>query len=460
MSAFQLLRVGLALCSALAFWGLFLDAPLLMGPEGLAPAHTWLQHLEHSGRGFWDLPSLFWFWEPGDGSLRFWALLGTVGSLALVHPRVCPVLSPVLAFLYLSFANIGGTFFSFQWDNLIVESLLLGAGLGPEPGKGVLFLWRLLFLKLSIESGLAKVLFSSDWTEFRAMGAYWPTVPLPTPLTAYALYLPEGLNQLLTLGTLIVEMVLPLLIFVGPRSRGVMFVVWVCLQLGIMSTGNYGIFNLLSCVVGFSLLAESRRSLGRVEVVIGGFLALCSLMVGLSTFVYRRADPPSWVTFFAEPAQSWRVANAFHLFAAIDPKRYEVDLMGYQAGEWHVFPLRYKPPAAPRFIAPYHPRVDFRLWFFTLGQRNRPPGLVVQAPDFVRRLLYLWCNDPVRLEPLVGAPVQAPEWVGLHFWKAELGPTGYAATDMGYHPNIFHCSTEMSLEFPQSSWLEPSPPGP
>jgi hypothetical protein len=411
-----------------------------MGPDGLAPA------VDVVGRvPFVDLPTLFAWWPPTDASLRAWAVVGVVGSAALLHRRAAPWVALPLAFLYLSFANAGTTFFSFQWDNLLVESLVLVPVL--ERGRvGRWLAWWLLF-RLYVESGLAKVLWSDDWTSGVAMGDYWRTAPLPTPLAWLADRLPADAQRALTWGTLLGEIVAPFALL-WRRARRPLFWVFGALQAGILLTANYGVFNWLTLALQCTLLGEDDGPVDPLAVAWAAVLVPISVAVGLDRFAG---------TDLADAAARWRVANAYHLFASIDPLRDEVEFLGSDDGvTWRRLPLRWKPPAKPAFLAPYHPRVAFEAWFLTLGGRGTEVGLRTSSPPWAGRLLATWCHDPARLAPVVSEPVTAPRFVTLGFWRARMDREtvgAWTVEPLGRHPLAFDCRRSGVPVFPQARAL-------
>ncbi len=91
-----------------------------------------------------------------------------------------------------------------------------------------------------------------------------------------------------------------------------------------------------------------------------------------------------------------RSINAYHLFVHMTRVRREVVIEGSADGAtWRPYEFRYKPgdpERAPPLVAPHQPRVDFQLWFLTLGGR-------ISAPYFdtlLRRLI----TDPAAVAPL------------------------------------------------------------
>ena len=62
-----------------------------------------------------------------------------------------------------------------------------------------------------------------------------------------------------------------------------------------------------------------------------------------------------------------RISSRYHLFGPIDPTRYELVVEATKDGtKWIQLQFPFKADKlvdVPPFVAPYHPRLDFRLWF-------------------------------------------------------------------------------------------------
>jgi hypothetical protein len=87
----------------------------------------------------------------------------------------------------------------------------------------------------------------------------------------------------------------------------------------------------------------------------------------------------------------FRIANRYGLFAVMTRGRYEIEFQGSNDGQtWIAYPFRHKPQELdkpPRIYAPYQPRLDWNLWFASLGEwRDNPMVLRTE-----RRLL---SNEP------------------------------------------------------------------
>jgi lipase maturation factor 1 len=436
-----------------AFTSLAVQITGLVGQHGVMPAAPFLDWA-HSiyGAGAWRLlPTVFWL-GAGDTALRLVAWAGAVLSLLLVF-GVAPLATLALLWtLYLSLSVVGQAFLSFQWDALLLETGLLATLWAPAtrllgrneraPSELARFLIVFLLFKLMFLSGATKLL-SGDatWRGLTALDYHFETQPLPPWTAWYAHHLPGAVCRALTLSTLAGELVLPWLLLAPTRLRAVRIGAAagiVLLQVGIEATGNFGFFNLLTIVLCLAALddgALARLPLGRPVSVLPpesrgrrAFLRVAApvllLLSGLSVVrevAYTIPDGggmrllPGW----GQRALAWvapfRSINGYGLFRVMTTERPELVLEGSGDGTtWQAYDFRYKPgdvTRRPGFVAPFHPRLDWQLWFAalspmesyewleTLGQRlraGRPEVLGLLGrnpfagapPRFVRAVLY------------------------------------------------------------------------
>jgi hypothetical protein len=114
--------------------------------------------------------------------------------------------------------------------------------------------------------------------------------------------------------------------------------------------------------------------------------------------------------------EPFRVADQYGLFAVMTRGRYEIEFQGSEDGEsWIAYPFRYKPQAlsnAPGIYAPYQPRLDWNLWFASLGTW-RDNAIV---PNTEVRLL---SNEADVLSLFAGNPFSqaAPKQVRAVLWQ-------------------------------------------
>jgi hypothetical protein len=102
----------------------------------------------------------------------------------------------------------------------------------------------------------------------------------------------------------------------------------------------------------------------------------------------------------------FRVANQYGLFAVMTRGRYEIEFQGSNDGRtWTAYPFRYKPQALdwrPRIYAPYQPRLDWNLWFASLGDwRSYPivPQLETRLITGDGEVLALFAGNPFPQSP-------------------------------------------------------------
>ena len=391
-----------------AWLSLARQVPWLIGERGLLPARTLFERLAQGEVSFWQAPSLFWL-TTSDTALHAGTWLGAaLALLALAGkaPRACFALS---APLYLSYATACDDFTAFQWDNMLVEVAVLSALLPTDkPAPLVRGAFWLLIFKLYFESGVAKwQSHLHDWQDGSAMTFYYETAPLPAPLAWYAHHLPASWHHLESWGALVLELIVPFLIFCGRRGRLVACASFTAFQIINTLTANYGFFTYLSLVLHILLLddrdlaragesvATRARALLATRIVLGAWL-IASLAGGIVRFTRSEAIDRALAPI-VQAVGPFRVANVYHLFGHITRERIEpqVEVLD-ENGHWSEVDLRYKPGdvmRSPSLIAPHQPRVDFSLWFYGLGFRR---GM----PEYVHNLLDRVCHDRQAVQPL------------------------------------------------------------
>jgi hypothetical protein len=434
----------LALVSLVAWLSLGVQVRRLIGARGLMPVADFVEALREAGLArLGNLPTIF-LWTQSDGALVAGVIVGVALSLVALlgyRRRLCFAL---IGALYLSYAAAARTFLSFQWDNLLLESCLLAAFL-PQARRApwAHFLFRVLLFKLYFESGLAKWQSPQhDWHDGSAMTYYYETAPLPTALAFYAHHLPVWWHHFESRATLVLELIVPLAIFGPRRARLAAAVAFTGFQLVNALTANYGFFCYLAAALHVFLLddgdlarlrrfllprlAEAQniadaRVLARAATATGvaGYLVL-----SLAEAAFAFGGEPGVVLTALGPlvdrAETLRLVNTYHLFAAITRERIEPELQTLDGGEasddaaWTAHDLRHKPGdprRAPDFVAPHQPRLDFQLWFHGLGfRRGQPP--------YVHMLLERMCEDADAVRPFFREALPAhPRAVRIVYWQ-------------------------------------------
>ena len=444
----QLFHRLLAAIFLIAWASLGVQVDVLIGSRGLLPAADLLAGARAQGVGFAHLPTILWLGAT-DAALHAGIWIGAALSAAALlglWPRLCTGLATAV---YLSYATACGPFLSFQWDNLLLECGLLAIFLPtdrPAPWAHVLF--RILLFKLYWESGLAKwQSYAGDWQDGSAMTFYYETAPLPAWPAWYAHHLPVWWHHLESWGTLVIELVVPLLIFAPRPLKLLSCGIFTAFQIANLLTSNYGFFVYLALALHVFLLADRdvarllawlpgraarlrpprplstwRRGLRAVgaATVIAAFVGI-SFIDALAAFApmprawYRLVAP---LTGIYEP---WRLINTYHLFGHITQERIEPEFQVQAAGEWRTYDFHHKPGdlrRRPDFVAPHQPRVDFQLWFYGLSFSRG-------TPTYVGRLVERLCSDPAAVQDLFTMPLPPdPTAVRIQFWRYRFSPPG------------------------------------
>ena len=399
----------LALIYLVAFWSLAEQMAGLAGSQGIYPIAEQLRNAaeQHGLLRFLLYPSVFWV-ASGDWALRAAAYGGAVLAVALfLGWRERPVLI-LLYLLYLSLYHAGQYFTNFQWDYLLLESGFLAIFL-PGGSRLVVWLFRWLLFRLRFLSGMSKLL-SGDptWSGLTALNYYFETQPLPHVGAWYADHLPEWLLRVGTGGTLVVEILVPFLMFFPRRWRFLAAWLTILWQVLIILTSNHNFFNLLTialCLFLFDdravarILPRAWRERGaasslltlppRPAVAVAAAIAAVAI-VPASLVEGARMIPGATriplITTWTGWLEQYRIANSYHVFPKIEKERIEVQIAGSLDGEhWRPYEFRYWPvdlDRVPPFIVPHHPRVDWMMWFVPIS-----PVFMDWFERFLHRLL-------------------------------------------------------------------------
>ncbi len=376
-----------------AFASLWVQIHGLVGEQGILPAQEFLDRVaawtgpQHS----WRAPTLCWWVGASDMALSALCLSGVIASLFVILGATGPLVWGVLWGLYLSLCTVGQLFLGFHWDNLLLEVGLIAVLLFDSTGRPNRLGWwlvRLLLVKLMVLSGLVKIL-SEDpaWLEHTALNQHFWTQPLPNPLSWTVHHWSPAVKKALLWGMWFGELVLPFFAF-GPRwARRFCFLGTVGLMGGIAATGNYGFFNLLTCVLALSLLDDADLKLLRRSIPLNGVTSRATLIhLGLGAAllfmsglqVARRTvgleDLPKVLETAVQTLAPFRSVNSYGLFAVMTPERPEIIIEGSHDGQvWQPYELPWKPgepTRKPGQVAPHMPRLDWQLWFAALGGKR------------------------------------------------------------------------------------------
>lgn len=479
----------------IAFWSLWDQLPLLIGKNGLLPAAESMENVRANipAAQFYKYPTIFWL-DGSDAVLRAAAVGGAAFSFILMFlaaPRICLAL---IWILYLSFTVVCGSFLSFQWDNLLIETAFFAwfyapGGILPfrrhaDPPPRAAEPWRFLMIwllfRLNFESGLAKMMsHDPNWSfeHLTALESYYETAPLPTWIGWYAHQMPPLFHKISTCFSLAAELAVPFLLFLGKWPRRLAICIFCALQLSILLTANYGIFNYLSFVLCIPALEERGPALARAREMLKSwkmyiFMFVAAVLVFLTSVDFLRGVGGLWrpadryerehlpiheraIIAVDEFVSPFRTFNSYHLFANLTLTRAELEIQAKNDdGPWANYEFKYKPgnpTRAPGFVAPHQPRVDFRLWFLARVRRDeRGAWQVVFAerdPQYLNRLVERITTNPQSVAELFSGnpfPDHPPRYVRLVFYhyrmssRAERADTGlwWVREPVAAHPYI------------------------
>lgn len=168
-------------------------------------------------------------------------------------------------FLTLSYwvlALLGGVFYSFQWELLLLEvgaitTVCYAPTLTLRPShtstSSDIGVWPLRFLlfKLMFMSGVVKLQADCPtWNQLTALEYHYASQPLPGPLAWNAHQFHPFFQRLSVAATLIIEIPMTFLLLAPSSTVRRFGALWqIVLQLLIMLTGNYNFFNLLTIIL-------------------------------------------------------------------------------------------------------------------------------------------------------------------------------------------------------------------
>jgi hypothetical protein len=105
-------------------------------------------------------------------------------------------------------------------------------------------------------SGIVKFMSSDQsWNNLTALTYHFLTQPLPNPIANKIHFFPVAYLKVMTFLTIVVEILIPVISLIPVYSIGFYTcIIYLLLQMSIILFGHFGFFNLLSCILGISLL--------------------------------------------------------------------------------------------------------------------------------------------------------------------------------------------------------------
>ena len=379
-----LLQRGLGLVYLIAFLVVVNQFRPLCGENGLLSAPQFIRDTP-----FRAAPSIFYLF-PRDGAFALFGWIGVLlAFLALtgISERfgTWPSLAlwTLLWVIYLSFVNVGQTFYGFGWESMLLESGFLAIFLGAantEPRAIMIWLFRGLLFRVMFGAGMIKWRGDPCWRDLSCLDYHFETQPMPNPLSWYFHWLPGWVHRGGVLFNHLVELLAPFCYFAPQPACAVAGGLVLLFQGTLMVSGNFSWLSFLTMVLALSTFSDAQ--IARILPINPPQLAQPTPLQtaatwGVALMVLLLSVRP--VRNLLSSAQvmntsytSLHLVNTYGAFGSITRRRYELVLEGTEdavvspATRWREYEFKGKPGnprSMPPQVAPYHLRLDWLMWF-------------------------------------------------------------------------------------------------
>jgi hypothetical protein len=387
----------------------------LLGANGVLPARLFISKVS-----FWQNPSIF-FLNSSDRTLIFFGWIGLGLSLFALSgfserfgSSCSACVWSLLWLIYLSFVNVGQTFYGFGWEFILLETGFLAIFFGSinqSPPRIVVWLIRWILFRVMFGAGLIKMRGDSCWLDLTCMMYHYETQPIPNPLSWYFHHLPVWYHKLEVIFTHLVELIVPFGYLIPCKriiyTSGIVTVVF---QVALIVSGNLSWLNYMTLILAIPCFDDTFfLNFMRIEipklnpisfaqkVTIGILLGVVLL---LSVNPVRNMISPGQV--MNASFNPLHLVNTYGAFGRITKKRMEVILEGTRDHEitseslWHSYEFKCKPGdpnRRPCVVSPYHLRLDWQMWFAAMSPYQYHPWIL----NLISKLLQ---NDELALRLL------------------------------------------------------------
>jgi hypothetical protein len=423
---------GLALIYLVAFLVAANQFVPLLGERGLLPFTRFTQFVP-----FRASPSLFYFLAR-DAEVRAAAWIG-VGVSTLVVLGIPQRAGTIWAagawatlwLLYLSFVNVGQTFYGFGWETLLLETgffAIFAGGATTAPSGVLTWVWRWLLFRVMFGAGLIKLRGDECWRDLTCLNYYFETQPIPNALSWYFHWLPHSVHRAGVVVNHVVELAVPFLYFAPQPFAAIGGLLTIAFQLVLIVSGNLSWLNWITIVlciptlddrfwswlpVAQPVLVEDGSLRRIVLLAVGGLVAFLSLKPALNMI-----SPQQVMNTSLDPLH---LVNTYGAFGTIGRERQEIVVEGTSdaavsgATQWKAYEFKGKPgdpSERPSQIAPYHLRIDWLMWFAAMSSPSQHPwfsAMLVKLLQGDRETIGL-----LRTNPFPEAP---PTWIRASYYE-------------------------------------------
>jgi hypothetical protein len=455
LTRFVILRL-LGIIYAIAFLVAINQIIPLIGANGLLPAGIYLDQvsdvLGSSKAGFMRLPSLFWI-SHTDTALLSAAWIGFALSCVVAAGYANALLLGVLWFLYLSIVNVGQEWYGYGWEIQLTETGFLAIFLCPlldmrpfpryAPPFPIIVLFRWLICRIMLGSGLIKYRGDVIWRNSTALDYFFETQPIPGPLSRWFHFLPRGILKVGVWFNWLAELIAPWFVFGPQLARHIAGVIIVLLQIFIILSGNLSFLNWLTIIPALACFDDSfwsrllpRRIVHKAQLaadqaevskpmlttawVIAGLVSLLSIQPVLNIL-----SPGQIMNTSFDPLN---LVNTYGAFGTVGQERLNVVFEGTanenpdETADWKPYVYKGLPvlldKSSPQ-IAPYQPRLDWQMWFASMGSPDQYPWTL----NLVWKLLH---NNPEAVglfgsSPFPDAP---PKYIRAVLYRYKFAEAG------------------------------------
>jgi hypothetical protein len=399
---------GLALVYLIAFLVTANQFRALLGEHGLLPVPIFVHAVP-----FHYTPSLFYLF-PNDIAFSICAWLGVALSCVALtglseryNSWASAAVWTALWMLYLSFVNVGQTFYGFGWETMLLEAGFFAIFLGASrssPQAIIIWILRWQLFRVMLGAGLIKMRGDPCWRDLTCLAYHYQTQPMPNPLSWYFHWMPSWTHRGGVLFNHFVELVVPFAFFAPQPFARVAGLLTIAFQLLLMLSGNLSFLNLLTMVLAISVLDD------RLLVRLLAWFTRARPVEVNETFFYQRLPAialtivVTWLSVapgmnMISPNQTMNasfnplhIVNTYGAFGSVTRERYQVIVEGTSDSPptaetvWREYQFKGQPGDVRRMpaqIAPYHLRIDWLMWFAAMSPYYEHPWFV----NFMAKLL-------------------------------------------------------------------------